>query len=149
MKKSFLLIALISFCFGCTLYQIESDSITSGKLKEAKKTKDQILYLETVTKPHTVIGKITVNSERNQKFENVIEKLRTEAAMLGADAITNIQTNAGTGTWARIKPKNLLGNGNIRLNYVADAIIFDQEIQTSVTSESTGTTTSIQGENLK
>ena len=148
MKKNFLWLAMAGFCFvGCSLYQIESDSVTFGRLKSAKKSASDIQYLETVSKPHTVIGTIKVNSERNQKFEAVMEKLKTEAAMLGADAITNIQTNTGTGTWARIKPKNLMGNANIRLNYIADAIIFDQEIPESIKSEMT--TPSIQGENLK
>ncbi len=147
MKKTFLLFTMVGFCFGCSLYQIESDSVTFGRLESAKKSARDIQYLETVSKPHTVIGTIKVNSERNQKFEAVLEKLKTEAAVLGADAITNIQTNTGTGTWARIKPKNLMGNANIRLNYVADAIIFDQEIPEGIKSEMP--TPSNQGENLK
>ena len=59
-------------------------------------------------------------------MEDVIDKLKYEAAILGGDAITNITTNAGTGKWAKIKPKKLFGNANVRTNFVADVIVFKE-----------------------
>lgn len=147
MKKIFLFTVFIILCYGCSLYQIESESMTYGGLKSAKKSKGEVLYLETVTQPHAVIGQIKINAERNQSFEEVIDKLKTEAAVLGADAITNIQTNAGTGTWARIKPKKLFGNANIRINYIVDVVVFGKE--TVSASDISPSTAGIQEENLK
>ncbi len=126
MKRFFLLMAIIFLTSGCSLYQIESDSIIYTPHPK-KETLNDIAYLENVNKPYEVIGQITVNAERNQRRANVIEKLKTEAAILGGDAITNIRTNTGTGQWAKIKPKKIFGNANIRINYVADVIVFKEE----------------------
>lgn len=126
MKRFFLLTAIIFLTTGCSLYQIESDSITFSPHPK-QETLNDVAYLESVNRPYEVIGQITVNAERNQRRANIIEKLKTEAAVLGGDAITNIRTNAGTGQWAKIKPKKIFGNANIRINYVADVIVFKVE----------------------
>ena len=65
-----------------------------------------------------------VNGERTDSLEEIIPKMKYEAAMLGGDAITNIRTNAGTGKWAQIKPKQIFGNANLRINFVADVLVF-------------------------
>ena len=120
----FLCFAFGIFIFSaCSLYTVDFES-TSYDFHPAKVSKDEVAYLETVSKPCDVIAHVTVNAERNQKMQEVLDKLKKEAAVLGGDAITNIQTNAGTGKWAKIKPKKLFGNANIRANYVADVVVF-------------------------
>ncbi len=124
MKRSILFfITMAFFTSGCSLYQLDLES-TATDYHPAKPSKNEVAYLENTNKPYEVIGRVTVNAERNQKMNEGIDKLKYEAAILGGDAITNITTNAGTGKWARIKPKNLFGNANIRTNFVADVIVF-------------------------
>ena len=126
MKRfAILLLGVFFLTNACSLYQIDSES-TSFDYFPSKSSKDEVAYLERVHQPHKVIGRVTVNVERNQLMENVIDKLKQEAAVLGGDAITNIVTNAGTGKWAKIKPKKLFGNANVRSNYVADVIVFEK-----------------------
>ena len=123
MKRFALLSCLAVFTCACSLYQLDSE-MTTFNYHPAKISKDEVAYLENVNRPYEVIGRITVNAERNQKMNNIMDKLKYEAAVLGGDAITNLQTNAGTGKWARIKPKKLFGNANIRTNFIADVIVF-------------------------
>lgn len=128
-KRTLILISLaaglcISTC-ACSLYQIDFES-SSDSYYPAKASTKEVVYLETVNRPYDIIGTATVNAERNQKLDDVIEKLKLEAALLGGDAITNIQTNAGTGKWATIKPKKIFGNANIRTNFVAQVIVLKE-----------------------
>ena len=120
------ILVLISFalCFSsCSFYRIDSET-AGAQYYPPKASADQVTYVFEVTEPHEVIGTVTVNTERMQPLSEVIEKMKSEAALLGADAITNIRTNGGTGRWAKIKPQKLFGNANIRSNFIADAIVF-------------------------
>jgi len=124
MKRLAIFTLFIAFCLSaCSLYTIDSES-TTYDFYPAKASTNDVAYLETVSQAHDVIGNVTVNAERNQKIQEVLEKLKKEAAVLGGDAVTNIRTNAGTGKWAKIKPKKLFGNANIRSNYTADVVVF-------------------------
>ena len=123
MKNILLLAFFLLFTSGCSLYQIDCESTTFDYYPSKASPKD-VAYLEIVNKSYDIIGHVTVNAERNQKRKEVLEKLKYEAAILGGDAITNITTNAGTGKWAKIKPKELFGNANVRTNFVADVIVF-------------------------
>ena len=114
---------------SCSFYQIDSHVI-SDHIFPSKASPDDITYLENisdVTKPYEIIGQITVNVERRQAFQEIMEKMKREAALLGGDCITNIHINAGTGHWAKIKPKKIFGNANIRSNYIADVIVFEKK----------------------
>ncbi len=113
--------ALALFMSACSLYHIDSENVTFDYHPQ-KSSKNDVAYLEKVDQPYDVIGRAIVNAQRNQKMEDVIDKLKYEAAILGGNAITNITTNAGTGKWAKAKPK-FLQNANIRVNFVADVII--------------------------
>ncbi len=121
------LVLLSSFAWiasGCSLYQVTSE-ITNEDYFAQKTSVAEILYLEKTDRPYIKIGHAIVNTERrNQIMPEIIAKLKYEAAILGGDAITNITSNPGTGKWAKIKPQKLLGNANIRVNYVADIIVF-------------------------
>ena len=116
-------IFIISGLSACSLYTVDFET-TSYDFYPAKTTKDEVAYVEQADRAHDVIAHVIVNAERNQKMQDVLDKLKKQAAVLGGDAITNIQTNAGTGKWARIKPKKLFGNANVRSNFVADVIVF-------------------------
>jgi len=118
----FILLFLVIFSSGCTVYQIDSKD-TSQDFYAPKTNVDQVAYLEKVDKPYTEIGTVTVTTERNQAMDDVLPKLKQEAAILGADAITDIQCDS-TDTWKQLKPQKLLGNAYIRNNYTAKAIIW-------------------------
>jgi len=123
MKTNLFLLTLgiLILTSACSLYTISSEE-TSLNLYPQKSSINDVVYLETVNRPFELIGYATVNAERNQKINEIIEKLRYEAAILGGDAITDITQNFGNGTWVQIRPK-LFKNSNVRSNFVAKVIV--------------------------
>jgi hypothetical protein len=117
---TFLLLAV--FSSGCTVYQISSKE-TSQDLYVPKTNIDDVAYVEKVDKPYTEIGIVTVTTERSQAWRDVLPKLKQEAGMLGADAITDVQ-NGATDLWKKIPPQKFLGNAYIRTTYTAKAIVW-------------------------
>lgn len=122
MKRIFPWLVLTLVLTGCTVYQIDSKN-TSQDFYPPKTAIDQVQYLENVDKPFEQIGEVTVTTERRQSLADVLPKLKQEAAVLGGDAITDIQTNA-TGMWKKIKLQKLFGNAYIRATYSAKVIVF-------------------------
>ncbi|MEI7999293.1 MAG: hypothetical protein WCH62_07315 [Candidatus Omnitrophota bacterium] len=122
MKRISLLLILVVALSGCTIYQIDSKDTTEDYFTP-KSSIDEVQYLEKVERAFEQIGEISVTTERRQSIEDVLPKLKQEAAILGGDAITDIQTNA-TGTWKQVKPQKLLGNAYIRATFTAKVIVF-------------------------
>jgi hypothetical protein len=125
MKRTFLaLMLLVGLASGCTIYQIDSKD-TSDDFFQPKKSIEDVVYLETVDKPTVEIGIITVTTERRQSLEDILPLLKQEAAILGGDIITDIQSNA-TGSWRRIKSatfQKILGNAYIRASFSARVLV--------------------------
>ncbi len=122
MTKIISLLMLVVFTSACSLYRVNSED-TTLEFYPPKASADEVSYAENISRSYKVIGRVTVNTERVQGREDVLHKLKREAAILGGDAITNISTNAGTGRWVEIKPK-FMKNSHIRQNYVADVIVY-------------------------
>ncbi len=123
MKQTLLiLLFLVVFASGCTVYQIDSKD-TSQDFYPPKTSIDDVVYMEKVDKPYTEIGTVTVTTERNQTLSDVLPKLKQEAAVLGADAITDLQASSSD-LWKKLKPQQLLGNAYIRTDYTAKAIVW-------------------------
>ena len=122
MKKIFLPLILVSFLTGCTFYQIDSKDTTT-EFYPPKTEIDQVQYLEKVERASEQIGIVTVTTERRESLEQVLPKLKQEAAILGGDAITDVQSDA-TELWKKIKPKKFFGNGYVRATYTAKVIVF-------------------------
>lgn len=123
MKSKFaLLIVTIFLTSACSLYHVTSEEITTDYYP-SKQAINEVSYLETVEQPHEVIGYITVNAERRQRMSEVITKMKREAAILGGDAITNIKTDA-TGAWKSLPAQQVIGNGYVRANFSASAVVF-------------------------
>nr|HPN88940.1 hypothetical protein [Candidatus Omnitrophota bacterium] len=101
----FIFIILISIVSGCSFYQIDSSDLTTDYYPSKKNTND-VVYLETIKEPHEIIGYVTVTTERRQQMQDVIQKMKREAAILGADAITDIRSNA-TGQWKKLPAQKL------------------------------------------
>ena len=119
-----LVITLLFLTSGCSIYHVDSDQ-TSTNYFPAKKSANDVLYLEKVDEPNEIIGYVTVNTERihSETMEDIISKMKREAAILGADAITEIKTDA-TGEWKKLPAQKLVGNAYVRANFTATAIIF-------------------------
>lgn len=126
MRNFLFFIFLIAGVSSCSFYQVDSQ-LTSDKIYPAKSSAEEVVYISDIKnlkEPYEIIGQVIVNVERRQSLEEIIPKMKREAALVGGDAITDIRTNAGTGRWAKIKPKKIFGNANIRSNYIADVIVF-------------------------
>jgi hypothetical protein len=118
----FTLLFLAVFSSGCTVYQIDSKD-TSQEYYSPKTSIDDVAYMEKADKPYTEIGTVTVTTERTQTLEDVLPKLKQEAGMLGADAITDVGSDA-TDLWKKYAPQKVLGNAYIRVTYTAKAIVW-------------------------
>ena len=107
---------------SCMVYHI--NSIDNTEAFYPQKSIDEVVYLEKIDQPFEVIGTVTVNGERKQRsYDDVIVKMRREAAILGGNAITNIRSDA-TGVWKRLPIQKKLGNAYVRANYTADVVIY-------------------------
>jgi hypothetical protein len=115
------LICLFVSVMGCSFYKISLEETTLD-FYPPKESPDEVVYLERVDKPHEIIGNVTVNTERIQTWDEILEKMKKEAAFLGGNGITNLRTNSGI--WRKLKPQKLLGNANIRTTYIVDVIVF-------------------------
>ena len=99
MKKntlSFLFVFTLIFA-GCSLYSINFEDVNDVS-HPAKSSPMDVIYLEKMDRSGDVIGYVTVNTERRTPLKEVIEKLKPQAALLGGDAITNIESDA-SGFW--------------------------------------------------
>jgi len=122
-KNLALLICLTIFTTGCTYYRVHSVD-TSEKIYYPKKSSEEVAFIEKITTPHEVIGSVTVASDRSgQRMFVIIERMKHEAAILGGDAITDIQVESDQ-IWKKIPPKKLFENAYIRANFTASVIAY-------------------------
>ena len=122
-KRSLILLSCIFILSSCSMYKIESEDV--GEDIYPPKQPDQVVYVDTITRPYEVIGYVTANVERRQTEDDIIEKLKREAAMLGGDAITDIQSNA-SGFWKKLPAQKFLRNAYVRAEVRATVIVFKQ-----------------------
>lgn len=123
MNRIFFSLLLITiFSSGCSIYRIDSKE-TSSDYFVPKTNIDDVAYVEKPDKDFTEIAEVTVTTERRQSLDDVLPKLKQEAGMLGADAITDVQNDA-TDAWKKYAPQKLLGNAYIRTTYTAKAIVW-------------------------
>ena len=91
MKKINLLIFVLMLAVSsCTFYKVDTQEIIISPHRQSKQANSQIQYLETITVPYDVVGHVTVNTERRNSMEEVIEKMKHQASLIGGDAFTNI-----------------------------------------------------------
>ncbi len=122
MKKFLLLLSIVFLTSSCTLYRISSRD-NAIDYHPSKASIEEVIYMENIQKPFDYIGSVTVNAERRQRISEVIEKMKREAAILGGDAITEIQTNA-TGVWRSLPVQEFIGNGFVRADFIAKVVVF-------------------------
>jgi hypothetical protein len=123
MKKNLIpFIFLAVLLSGCSVYQINSKDTSEGYYVP-KTSVDDVAYIEKVDKEYTEIAVVSVTTERRQSFADVLPKLKQEAGMLGADAITDVKSEP-TDLWKSLKPQRFLSNAYIRTVYSAKAIVW-------------------------
>ena len=127
MKKIIVGFALLLLTSGCSLYSINSEEITENYYPP-KKSSESVVFLDEVKEPHEVIGFVTVNTERRQKMQDVLEKMKREAAVLGGDAITNItrKTSTGNEKIKLAKLKKFFEDGAIRSTFTATVVALNK-----------------------
>ncbi|MBF0483956.1 MAG: hypothetical protein HQL25_04555 [Candidatus Omnitrophica bacterium] len=112
--KKFLLLLSVLVLTGCSLYRVTSEDTTTN-FYPAKKSVSDVTYLSSVDRPHEIIGTVQVNAERRQKLDEVIERMKYEASVLGGDAITDVKVTS---------PYKWNPNGYIRANFTASVVVF-------------------------
>lgn len=117
---SMLLLPIVAIT-GCSVYSIDSKDTTQD-FYMPKKSVEEVQYLEKVDQPSVQIGIVTVATERRQSLADVLPKLKQEAAILGGDIITDIQSNA-QGKWKSVTFQKLLGNAYVRCEFSAKVLV--------------------------
>mgnify|MGYP001769242952 CR=1 FL=1 len=108
MLRAAVLIMFCSLSFaGCSLYRIDSKDVSSD-FYPPKDSADQVVFLEKLDKPYDVIGLVRITTDRTSPREEVVARMRYEAAILGADAITEITSD----------------HAPFRVEYTAKAVVF-------------------------
>ena len=120
MKKIVSLVALVLLTSSCSIYHITSTNSSDDFYPSRENA--EVVYLDQVDDTYVVIGSVTVNAERRQRLSDVIEKMKREAAILGGEAITDLQTDA-TGPWKRLPAQQVIGNAYVRSNFTASVVV--------------------------
>ena len=120
MKKIVSLIAIVLLTSSCSIYHISSTDTTDDYYPSREG--GDVVYLDRIDDTYTVIGTVTVNAERRQRLDDVIEKMKREAAILGGEAITDLQSDA-TGPWKRLPIQQTIGNAYVRANFTASVVV--------------------------
>ncbi|MCK5180228.1 MAG: hypothetical protein KAR32_11920, partial [Candidatus Omnitrophica bacterium] len=99
-KNVVALIAFVLLTSSCSIYHIHSVDSTDNYYPS--KSAGEVAYLEEIDEDYAIIGTVTVNGERKQRsIDDILVKMKREAAILGGNAITDIQSDA-TGVWKRL-----------------------------------------------
>ena len=120
-SKFLIFVVSVLLVSGCSIYSIDSKDTTQD-FYAPKKSIEEVQFIEKVDQPSVVIGVVTVTTERRQSFDDILPKLKQEAAILGGDIITDIQSNA-TGSWKSISFQKILGNAYVRSEYSAKVLV--------------------------
>ncbi len=121
LRKLSLCLFVCLFLAGCSFYRIDSEDTTLD-FYPPKDVSDGVVYLEKVDKPHEVIGIVTVDAERSKPFDEIVAKMKSEAAVLGGDAITDVRDTAGDSVGSGSPA--LLRNAYVRTRYTAKVVVF-------------------------
>jgi len=121
-RTLFLITTCIVIISGCSIFHVSSRDRTDDYYP-SKRTANEIVYIENIDRSHDIIADIVVNTERRQRLNEVLVKMKREAAILGGDAITNIKTDA-TGQWKDLPVQEFIGNAYVRANFSCSVAVF-------------------------
>ncbi|PIW64288.1 MAG: hypothetical protein COW13_00975 [Candidatus Omnitrophica bacterium CG12_big_fil_rev_8_21_14_0_65_50_5] len=118
MKTIFLIVVSGLVLSSCSFYNIKSQQDSSEAVAtQQKKSFMDIEYAPEVTRSYQVIGTLRVKTERNRDWDDVIRKMKMEAAVMGGDAVTDIILDP-----EMRKDKN--ANKKLRVDYIGQVIVY-------------------------
>jgi hypothetical protein len=125
-KEIWFFLCAATLVTGCSLYRISSEE-AGDNLYQSRNSANDVVYVEDLgDKAYEVIGTVIVNAERRQSMDEVIQKIKREAAVMGGDAVTDIHTDA-SGAWKKLPAQALIGNAYVRANFSAKVVVFKSE----------------------
>ena len=74
---------------GCSVVRIDSEE-TSFDINVPKNAADKIVFQDKIDGPYEIIGIVSVSAEKAKTLEDVLPRMRQEAAVLGGDVLTGI-----------------------------------------------------------
>ena len=117
-KLMMMLIVLIPVFTGCSLPAVHVDhshhDLIGGAALSHKPI--EIIGKNSITKPYSVIGEVSVRMTEARDADAVFDKLRAEANRMGGDALMDL---------AVVVPMNAGGLPEGWVNYTAEVISFD------------------------
>lgn len=118
MKNVFLALVAGFILASCSFYSINSvDESSAPVMPDAKKSFFDVEYAPEPTEKYTVVGTVRAKTERNRDFDDVIRKMKMEAAVIGGDAITDVKLDPDM-----VKSKD--ANKKFRIDYVGKVIVY-------------------------
>jgi hypothetical protein len=103
------------------VYRIDSEDTTLD-FYPPKASANDVIYLEKIDKPYEVVGVVSLDAERTRPMEDILLKMRYEAAILGGDAITDVRSDLNEAKGGKSEP--FLINARLRVRYSAKVIVF-------------------------
>ena len=88
LKISFVLIGALMLA-GCSIYRIDSQD-TTPDYYPPRKSSQEVYYQEKMNRPFEIVGSVMVSVENGRSFDEVLARMRGEAALLGGDVITGV-----------------------------------------------------------
>ena len=120
MKKIVLVVVSGLILSSCSFYNIKSqqDSTEAVVVTQQKKSFTDVEYAPDVLRPYQVIGTLRVKTERNRDWDDVIRKMKMEAAVMGGDAVTDIILDPEM-------RKDKQANKKLRVYYIGQVIVYE------------------------
>lgn len=106
---------------GCSLYRLDSEDTTLD-FYPPKASVNDVVYLKKIDKPYEVVGVVSLDAERMHPIEDVLMKMRYEAAILGGDAITDLRSDLDEVKQKKVE--QLFVNARLRVRYSARVVVF-------------------------
>ncbi|MBF0594704.1 MAG: hypothetical protein HQL22_07030 [Candidatus Omnitrophica bacterium] len=88
-RTTFYLLIASAMLTGCSVCRIDSQDTTSDYYPP-KKSSQEVMYQPKIDHPNEIIGTVIISVDNGTTYDDVILKMKNEAALLGGDAITGI-----------------------------------------------------------
>ncbi len=117
MKNIVMILAVGLILSSCSFYQVRSQDDSGFALSAPKKSFMDVEYVPEAEEPYRVIGTLKVTTERNRGMEDVIRKMKMEAAVIGGDAVTEVMPDP-----EMLEKKER--NKRVHVDYIGKVIVY-------------------------
>ena len=99
-QKIYVLLMLALLFTGCsTVAHLQTDDVTTQYPKTNPSDID-VFSVSKIGKNYLVLGKVIASADAGSNAEEAVSYLKTEASVLGADAIIDLKLEIGYGYWS-------------------------------------------------